>query len=295
MRVVRRVYYCQYIFNNSNFISFLCSINFATSIARHHPHILVSKDAVISHAVECDWTIVQSVQFPTLGFVESPAVGPMESGIKGNSSLAFPNPLTPFKLLEVSPIGKNRVVPTSLTSTDSCSNSAFNLSVDGKIKTAITTSLRLTVQGELGRLGLEPRSLLLWIYYIVKSLGANLGCLRSSKETNKRDRGKKRWPKAEAEICASCYFHMWAFRSHGKGWDLSSTGCLESLVTYQTVEYQFIHLLYKHVLSAYWMQSIIVNTLTILNPIFNLILYVGQLFFFFYDFCFRFFSFIGGR
>lgn len=57
LRVVRRVlYYCHYVFNktNSNFLSLFCSINFATSLAGHHPYILVSKDAVISHATEHD-------------------------------------------------------------------------------------------------------------------------------------------------------------------------------------------------------------------------------------------------
>lgn len=141
--------------------------------------------------------------------------------------MTLPNLVTPFILRGVFPVGRNRVVPTSLTSTDCCSNSAFNPSVDGKIKKSIMTSLRPTVWGELGRLGLEPRFLLLWIYYIVNSLGANLCCLRSSEETN-RDRDKKRWSKAVAEICASCNFRMWASRGCGKCQDLSSTGCLES-------------------------------------------------------------------
>lgn len=142
--------------------------------------------------------IVQSVRFPTCVFVESPAVGPMESGIKGHSSLAFPNLVTPFKLWGVFPIGRNRVVPTSSTSTDCCSNSAFNPSVDGKIKKSIMTSLRPTVWGELGRLGLEPKFLLLWIYYIVNSLGANLYCLRSSEETNKERQGQKEMVKGRS-------------------------------------------------------------------------------------------------
>lgn len=80
----------------------------------------------------------------------------MKLGIKGNSSLAFPNLLTPFKLLEVFPLGRNMVVPTSLTSADCCSNSAFNSSVSGDRKRFIIISLRLVILGELGRLGLEP-------------------------------------------------------------------------------------------------------------------------------------------
>lgn len=38
------------------------------------------------------------------------------------------------------------------------------------------------------------------MYYIVNTLAANSGCLRGSRETNKRDRGKKRWSEALAEI-----------------------------------------------------------------------------------------------
>lgn len=65
LRVVRSIlYYCHYIINNNTFNLLLYTINFATSLARYHPPILVSKYAIPGMLQNITELTVQSARFP---------------------------------------------------------------------------------------------------------------------------------------------------------------------------------------------------------------------------------------
>lgn len=91
------------------------------------------------------------VQLPSLGFVDSPAVGALELGIKETLLLIFLNVFTLFKLLEVFSTGRNSMVLISLTSADHGSSSVFNPSGGRETKACPMTSLTSTVIGRTGQ------------------------------------------------------------------------------------------------------------------------------------------------